>query len=314
MNFKQFLLFGPPGIGVEEHAIALAQRWRLPYVSMAKLVQAELDTGPILAAEVSPYVDAGEPLPDELAMKLIRRRFEQPDAMLKGWVVAGFPQTLTQAEAFEKLSATFGRPPATVIYLKAMTGLLTNRLWMAQGQQEPVVAIRQRLTTYLESIAPLLDYYRQRSQLKTINGSLPFAEVAHELAQLGQEAAGAAPLIKDEAELDSLLAREAQLVVDCMAAWCGSCQQVTPAINQLAQTYGDRVAVRKIDFDANRNITKRFELQGIPAVMFFKNGERLETLTGVKSYSEYNAAVHRLLGQQTPQDLQISPSEVNAKG
>ena len=51
----------------------------------------------------------------------------------------------------------------------------------------------------------------------------------------------------------------------------------------------------KIDFDVNRQITKRFGLQGIPAVMFFQQGELLETLTGVKAYSEYEREIERLL-------------------
>jgi len=83
--------------------------------------------------------------------------------------------------------------------------------------------------------------------------------------------------------------------VDCMAAWCGSCKQVSPLIDQLATEYRDRVQVMKIDFDANRQISKRFGLQGIPAVMFFKDGKLLTILTGVKSYGEYSTAIAHLL-------------------
>ncbi|WP_346290657.1 thioredoxin family protein [Sphaerothrix gracilis] len=102
-------------------------------------------------------------------------------------------------------------------------------------------------------------------------------------------------MIKDEAELDSLLAAESVLVVDCMAAWCGSCKLVTPLIDQLAVAYGDRVKVMKIDFDANQQIPQRFGLKGMPAVMFFKEGELQETLVGVKPYQEYSAVVSRFL-------------------
>lgn len=80
-----------------------------------------------------------------------------------------------------------------------------------------------------------------------------------------------------------------------MAPWCGSCKQVSPFIDQLAEEYRDRVNVMKINFDANRQISKRFGLQGIPAVLYFKNGQLQTTLTGVKSYAEYNNAIARLL-------------------
>jgi thiol-disulfide isomerase/thioredoxin len=121
---------------------------------------------------------------------------------------------------------------------------------------------------------------------------------------LDQTDTGAARLVANEAELDQLLAKTPYLVVDCMASWCGSCKQIAPFIDRLAETYSDgrrpvprdhRATVVKIDFDVNRQITKRFGLQGIPAVMFFQQGDLRETLTGVKAYSEYQSAIERLL-------------------
>ncbi len=294
MKSKQFILLGLPGIGVEAQAIALAERWQLPYISLGQLLQAAIAAQSSLSAEVRSYTEAGKPVPEALMTKLIRRRLEQPDAMLQGWVLEGFPCSLDQAQALDEFLAQAGLPAATVVYLRAMTGLLVNRLWNENKQAEPVSAIRQRLSHQQESIAPVLEYYQQRSQLTTLNGSLPFAEVASELFQLGQPT-GAAPMIKDEAELDSLLAAESVLVVDCMAAWCGSCKLVTPLIDQLAVAYGDRVKVMKIDFDANQQIPQRFGLKGMPAVMFFKEGELQETLVGVKPYQEYSAVVSRFL-------------------
>ncbi|MBD2114759.1 MULTISPECIES: nucleoside monophosphate kinase [Cyanophyceae] len=295
MKTKQFILLGLPGIGLKAQAAALAERWQVPHVAMGELVRGAIAAETAIGVEARPYVDAGELIPDALAMKLIRKRFEQPDTMLKGWVLEGFPRTLAQAQAFDEWWAAVGQPPATVAYLKAPPEFLIIRLLNESSEKPPISAIRDRLESFQQSLEPLLEHYQQRSQLATINASLSSAEVANALAQLGQEDTGAAKLIRDEAELDALLASEPLLVVDCMASWCGSCKQVMPSIDKLAEVYGDSVMVRKIDFDANRQITKRFELKGIPAVMFFKDGERTETLTGIKSYQEYNAAVNRLL-------------------
>jgi thioredoxin len=262
---------------------------------MGELVRGAIAAETAIGVEARPYVDAGELIPDALAMKLIRKRFEQPDTMLKGWVLEGFPRTLAQAQSFDEWWAAVGQPPATVAYLKATPEFLIIRLLNESSEKPSISAIRDRLESFQQSLEPLLEHYQQRSQLATVNASLSSAEVARALAELGQEDTSAAKLIRDEAELDALLASEPLLVVDCMASWCGSCKQVTPSIDKLAEAYGDSVTVMKIDFDVNRQITKRFELKGIPAVMFFKNGERTETLTGVKSYQEYNAAVTRLL-------------------
>ena len=312
METKQLILLGPPGVEVKVHAAGLAERWQVPYVALGDLLGAAIDQGTALGIEARPYIAAGDLVPDELVIKLLRRRLEQPDTMLKGWVLAGFPRTLTQAQAFDEWLAAVGQPVVTVAYLKAMTGLLINRLSTQPNSAKPIASIRERLAQHEAEVAPLLEYYRQRgtegdaggrSQLTTINASLSFEEVARELAQLGQDNSSSAPLIGDEAELNALLAHEPHLVVDCMASWCGSCKRVAPLIDRLAETYSEagassaanNVAVMKIDFDANRGITKRFGLKGIPAVMFFKQGELVETLTGVKAYSEYDAAITRLL-------------------
>lgn len=295
MRSKQLILLGLPGVGVRTQAAALAERWQVPHVSMAELLREAIAKETAIGVEARPYVEADELVPDALVMKLIRKRFEQPDTMLKGWVLEGFPRTLAQAQAFDEWWSAVGQPPAMVAYLKATTDVLIIRDLNESSEKPPISVIRERLEGLQQSLEPIIEYFQQQSRLTTINASLSFAEVARDLAQLGQEETGAAKLIRDEAELDALLASEARLVVDCMASWCGSCKQVAPSIDKLAEAYGDSVAVRKIDFDANRQITKRFELKGIPAVMFFKDGERLETLTGIKSYQEYNAAVTRLL-------------------
>lgn len=106
---------------------------------------------------------------------------------------------------------------------------------------------------------------------------------------------GTATFIQDETEFDSLLATGALLVVDCTATWCGPCKLVAPLIDKLADEYGDRAKIFKLDIDTNKPIAKRFGLRSIPAVMFFKQGELVETLVGVKPYEEFSSAVERSL-------------------
>ena len=295
MDFKQCILLGLPGVGVKEQAIALAQRWTVPYVSMGDLLQEAISQQSALGRDAQPYVEAGHLVPDILVIKLLRKRLQQPDIMLHGWVLEGFPRTLAQAEALEEMQTKFGLPKASVVYLKAMMGLLVNKIWTANGQQETTNAIRQRLKQQQTDLEPLVEYYKGKSQLTTLNGSLSFAEISGKLFLMGYEESGSAGIIKDEAELNSLLQAEPLLVVDGLASWCGSCKLVTPMIDQLADTYGDRAKVMKMDFDANKQIPKRFGLKGMPAVMFFKNGELQETLTGVKPYQIYSATVTRFL-------------------
>jgi thioredoxin 1 len=106
---------------------------------------------------------------------------------------------------------------------------------------------------------------------------------------------GTTAFIQDEAELDLLLAKEAALVVDCTATWCGPCKLVAPLMDRLAEEYGDRAKVFKIDLDTNKPVAKRFGIRSIPAVLYFKQGELVETIVGVKSYEEFSSAVQRSL-------------------
>ncbi|NEZ58016.1 nucleoside monophosphate kinase [Adonisia turfae] len=294
MKFKQLILLGPPGVGVKEQANTLSNRWHIPHVSMGQLIHGAIAKQSAIGLEIQSYVEVGELVPDALAIKLLRKRFEQPDVMLQGWVLDGFPRTLVQAQGLNEWLLKVGQPVAKVAYLKTMTGLLINRLSSTENH-EPIPAIRHRLAHHQQETAPVLEYYRQQEQLTTVNASLSFAEITQALAELFAEEAGAARFIQDESELNSLLEQEPLLVVDCMASWCGSCKLITPLIDQLAKTYKDRVNVMKIDFDVNKQVPKRFGLKGMPAVMFFKSGELVETLTGVKPYQAYNAALSRCL-------------------
>jgi thioredoxin 1 len=101
--------------------------------------------------------------------------------------------------------------------------------------------------------------------------------------------------IQSESELDELIANESVLVVDCTATWCGPCKLVAPLIDQLNEAYSDRAQIRKLDLDEHKSLAKRFEIKSIPAVMFFKGGEQVETLVGAKTYDEYSTELEKHL-------------------
>jgi thioredoxin 1 len=106
---------------------------------------------------------------------------------------------------------------------------------------------------------------------------------------------GATSYIQDQAEFDNLLATSALLVVDYTATWCGPCKLISPFIDDLADTYGDRAKVMKLDIDANKPIAQQFGVKSIPVVMFFKDGVVVESILGAKTYEEYSEAIERHL-------------------
>ena len=104
-----------------------------------------------------------------------------------------------------------------------------------------------------------------------------------------------AAYIQDKAEFDGLLDSESLMVVDCTATWCGPCKLVAPLMDQLSDEYGDRAKIFKLDLDANKELAKQYGIRSIPAVMFIKQGEVVETIVGAKKYDAYSEALDKHL-------------------
>ncbi len=94
-----------------------------------------------------------------------------------------------------------------------------------------------------------------------------------------------------EADFDELLKSENLLVVDFTATWCGPCRLVAPLMDQLSQEYQETIKVIKIDVDKDKPLARKYEVRTIPAVLFFKNGELVETIKGVSPYEEFSNTV-----------------------
>jgi len=290
----QLILLGPPGAGKGTQAIALSKRLDIPHISTGDILREAIAQRTALGVEAETYVTAGELVPDTLILSLIRERFGKLD-VAKGWILDGFPRTLAQARALDELLSILSRPYPKVIYFDAQSGLLINRLLKMERQDDTVDSIRTRLAVYEEKTTPLIAYYERRLCLTTVNANRSAAEVANELSQLGTSESGAARFIKDEAEFNTLLSAEVPLVVDCTASWCGPCKLVAPMMDQLADEYGDRVNVFKLDLDANKAIASQFGIKSIPAVMFFSGGKLKETLTGVQPYETFSTTATSFL-------------------
>jgi thioredoxin 1 len=101
--------------------------------------------------------------------------------------------------------------------------------------------------------------------------------------------------IQDQTEFEVLRKDTPLLVVDCTATWCGPCKVITPFIDKLAENYGDRAKVMKLDIDTNKPLAKEFGLKSIPAVLFFKQGELVESVIGVKPYEEFRTTIEKYL-------------------
>ena len=85
------------------------------------------------------------------------------------------------------------------------------------------------------------------------------------------------------------------VIVDFFATWCGPCKILAPYIEELAADYDGKITVGKLDIDENMEIAQAMQISAVPTVMFFKNGEAVETFVGVQPMSALRAAAEKLL-------------------
>lgn len=87
------------------------------------------------------------------------------------------------------------------------------------------------------------------------------------------------------------------VLVDFWAVWCGPCQMVAPIIEELASEYEGKVRVLKLNTDENPEIAGRYQILSIPTILFFKNGQLVETLIGARPKRQFKEVIDSLLAQ-----------------
>jgi thioredoxin 1 len=92
-----------------------------------------------------------------------------------------------------------------------------------------------------------------------------------------------------------ILNSDKPVLIDFWAEWCAPCRQIAPIIKDLAEEYGDRVKVVKMDIDANPNTPGQYGIRAIPTILSFKDGEVVEQLQGARPKADFEAAIKNLL-------------------
>jgi adenylate kinase len=181
------VLFGPPGAGKGTQSKILTDTRRLPQLSTGEMLRAAIAADTALGRSSKALMDKGQLVPDETVIRIISDRYDQPDCA-KGAVFDGFPRTIAQAEALDRMLAKRGRKIDLVLELKVDDAALLARVKNRIAAGGPLRAddnpetLKKRLEIYYQNTAPLLDYYRAQGKLRTVDGMAPIAEVTGEIA------------------------------------------------------------------------------------------------------------------------------------
>jgi adenylate kinase len=205
------ILLGPPGAGKGTQADLLAARLGVPKISTGDLFREEISRGSPLGDEVAQFINSGQLVPDATTLRVLEGRLGRSDAS-GGAVFDGFPRTIGQAEALDKILTASGRRLERVIDVDVPTEEIVQRVAgrlicrrchatyhelfappkvpgvcdrcggeLYRRPDDQPEAIRTRLRVYGEQTAPLIDYYRQHGLLVSVNGAQPRDEVTSAL-------------------------------------------------------------------------------------------------------------------------------------
>jgi adenylate kinase len=183
------VLMGPPGAGKGTQAVIVAQRLGIPHVSTGDIFRANVAGGTELGLEAQKYMDAGEYVPDSVTNEMVRDRLAQPDAA-QGFLLDGYPRTLSQVDELAAMLAENGAALDTVIELTVDTDEVVGRLVkraLEQGRSDDTEeVIRRRQELFAEQTAPLTAVYAEQGVLVRVDGMGSVDDVtARLLAALG---------------------------------------------------------------------------------------------------------------------------------
>ena len=106
------------------------------------------------------------------------------------------------------------------------------------------------------------------------------------------------PIAVDESKWEQEVQNAKGLVmVDFWAVWCGPCQMVAPIVDELSKEYDGRVKVAKVNTDENPGIASRYQIMGIPTLLFFKDGKPVDKIVGAAPKKQYKDKIDTLLAQ-----------------
>ena len=179
----RLIFLGPPGAGKGTQAKLISEFCQVPHISTGDILRSAVTEKTELGKKAEVFMTAGELVPDDLMLDLMLERLSQPDAV-QGWILDGFPRNVPQAHFLDSLLEKIDQPCEFVVNLDVPDEILLVRLLDRGRQDDHEAVIRNRLEVYRQQTEPLIDFYRNRQQLVSVDGNQTVESVTSDLQKL----------------------------------------------------------------------------------------------------------------------------------
>lgn len=177
----RLLMIGAPGAGKGTQAVRVAEHFGVTHISSGDLLRDHVTRETSIGRTAKEYIERGDLVPDAVVLDMLRKPVVAASEA-GGYVLDGFPRTVSQAEAAYGTARDLGVSVQIACYLDVSRDELISRmLARARGVEDTQEVIERRLDVYEEQTVPLIDYYRDRERLVTVNGESPVEQVTWSL-------------------------------------------------------------------------------------------------------------------------------------
>lgn len=214
----RLVLLGPPGAGKGTLANLLKVTLSIPHISTGDILREERSKNTPLGQEINKYIDSGKLVPDELVTRLIENKLKQSPEVKTGYMLDGFPRTVTQAESLDNILEEIKQPLDYAVYMDSTLPVIIQRLSgrrvckncgalfhmknkppkmsgvcdvcqseLYQRPDDNEATIKTRMDVYLQNTAPIVDYYKKQDILFKVDSDLESPELEKILLKVFDE-------------------------------------------------------------------------------------------------------------------------------